>query len=285
MFSNPIGIGYWVRQCLRDSVSLMRDFVSIRKRKKIRGSLESYRPRSDIAVIVCGGPSFNADVANAIHQNRDKFDVFGMNFYNESLRSEEIIPDYYVLSDPIHVAGFSNEAFSKKNERLFGYINYHKIGLFAPFDKPWLNRKWSGDVYWFNDVECSFWNNISPLYPRGYRSNTAFKAIAMASYGKYKKIFITGLDYNYPYKLFLDSNGKLFMKDEHHYGNTVTDLSQDYEGIGHALAWLSLDYISIKKLSAGNIINISENSLIDAFNFYSLHEFETEIQNISSSEV
>jgi hypothetical protein len=106
---------------------------------------------------------------------------------------------------------------------------------------------------------------VDPRYPRGYTSNTTFKAIALMLKVGYEKIYIMGLDYDYPRKMYLDESNHLFIREEHHYGSVDIDHSNFYDSVGHALHWLSQDYWHLRKLSSPKVVNVTKTSLIDAF--------------------
>lgn len=221
-------------------------------------------------VLIAGGPSFTDEIARSLLKNRNKFKVCVVNFYNLNKLSEELIPDYYVLSDPAHLKT-NNESIAKKNKLLFSYIDRHKIKVISPAGRKWkqIVNPWLS----FDDKELLFSSNITPVRPRGYPSNTFFKAIAVAQALKHRKIYLVGLDYNYPKKLFLDENNKLYLRDEHHYGHVDTDLSKDFKSVAHALNWWSLDYHHFRKISSENIFNVTNSSMIDFFERISPEQF------------
>ena len=123
-------------------------------------------------------------------------------------------------------------------------------------------------------------NNIDPRHPRGYRSNTGFKAIALMLALQYSKIFIVGFDYDYPRKIVLDQNNKLFLLDEHSYGSKKIDCSNYFDSVAHAMNWWATDYWHYKKFNSTKVINVTENSMIDIFSRMSTEKFINYIRSI-----
>lgn len=221
-------------------------------------------------IVIAGGPSFTKELAEHILQNRDRFDVVALNFYCLADCAEWLVPDYYVLSDPASIF-IDKKTENSKSRTLVSYLNKYKPKLCVPYGRYW--NKLNGIVLRFDDVENLFLKNINPIYPRGYTSNTTFKAIALMLKAGYEKIYLMGLDYDYPRKLFLDKNNRIFVREEHHYGVVDIDHSEFYDSIGHALHWLSQDYWHVKKLKSPRVVNVSETSMIDAFSRVSPAEF------------
>lgn len=226
------------------------------------------------AIIIAGGPSYNNELAEYIKKNRRFFDVFAINFYCLNKRAEEIIPDFYVLSDPAHIET-KDASIKEKNRNLLAYLIAHPlITLCTPIDmwkKEFFKNK-NASIN-FDDAEVLFSKNIDPVFPRGYTSNTAFKAIAIAVKLGYKNIYILGLDYDYPRMMILNKDNRLFMNESHHYDSNLVDYSHIFKNVSHALHWWSFDYLTLMKLKKDNLFNVTNTSLVDAFTRMSVENF------------
>lgn len=234
------------------------------------------------AVIIAGGSSFSNSLANRIIEYRDFFDVFSINFYCLNEISEKLVPDYYVISDPGNLCIEAGDpVLVENNRKLMQYIKRNNCKLICPYTKEWIQKY--NPYLVFDDREISsftFYKNITPLLPRSYTSNTSFKAIAVALFMKYERIFLFGLDYNYPKKIFLDEENKLFLLDEHHYGVVNRDISSYYENVGHALNWWSKDYWTVHRLKSDRLLNVTDVSLIDCFQRITPLEFISKIDSL-----
>lgn len=173
-------------------------------------------------------------------------------------------------SDP---ASFSDshrqrlEKWSGKFKRLF---------VPTPHDKTLQNQLANVAVYPFCDAEDSwvFSRNISPLYPRSYVSMTAYKALAIALFLGYEKVYICGFDNTYIRNFHVDEANRVYRLDEHFDSVAYPNgKRRDYWpantfGAG-AVAELLVQYARLFKdlhrFPADRVINLDANSLVDAF--------------------
>ena len=222
------------------------------------------------AVVIAGGPSFTVDLCDCLIRNRSRFDVFVLNFYCKNQKSNELVPDYYILSDPAHLVTENNEII-KSNALLLRYLNdFSNIKLITPYGVGW--EKYGDVAFRFDDSEALISNNIDPRFPRGYPSNTLFKTLAIALAMRYDRIYILGLDYDYPRNIYLNESNELFLRNTHHYGEVLIPLTS-FKDVAHALNWWSYDYYHFRKLSHKSVYNVTDNSLIDFFYRVSVDQF------------
>lgn len=242
--------------------------LNVKKRVKLHLSWRKIptRKNNDV-VIVAGGPSFTIDLAKCLIENKANVDITALNFYCLNALAEELVPDYYVLSDPCDFSEMNNDA----SQKLRSYINIKKPTLFHPYGTE-FNGNVSGSFI-FDDEENLNSDNISPLLPRGYTSNTALKAIALMLALGYDKVFVLGCDYDYPRRIFINNQNRIMLKDEHHYGVETVDISHLHKSIADALSCWANDYRHMKKLASDRVYNVTKNSLIDSFNRISPDEF------------
>ena len=129
-------------------------------------------------------------------------EIICVNYWNQNKILSSCAPTWLFLSDPLH--------FSKKDSRQINLIKYLKnnpsIKIIIPTSqiKNFKAFNLVNKFYCFIDVELSISKNISPIFPRGYLSMTVYKAIAMAVWFSFKKIFVLGVDNTYPKNIYVD---------------------------------------------------------------------------------
>jgi hypothetical protein len=265
---------YATKKYLKDCLIFAITYLGLRVTTwKLRKQWSEVRhPSKDYAVVIAGGPSFTAEISKYLIEYKELYDIFAINYYCLNEISRELVPNYYILSDPA-VLKTDDKSLLEKNARLQTYLKTHsQIILCTPIGE-W-QAKFSNDYINFDDRESLCSSNIDPRYPRGYTSNTSFKALAVAVKLGYKKVFVFGLDYDYPRQLVLGANNEVFLRDFHHYESGVSDYSSIYGNVAHALNWWSRDYYHLLKFKSTNVINVSPISLIDAFKRISFDEFQ-----------
>lgn len=251
-----------IKKFLREIYTLSIGILNIKIRYKISnewGRKVSEENKNKEIVLIAGGPSYNDELAEFLLKNRDDYVLMVVNYYVLNKFSEKIIPDYYVLSDPLTLISVPSE----NNSKLYKYIKDNKIKIICPIKGGW--EVIENAYLRFDDRECLLFGSVKPDLPRGYTSNTFFKAIAMATALKFRKIYLFGFDYDYFSKISLDENNRIKFKSQHHYGVEYEDLSFQYESIGHLLNHLSRDHYYISNLKNDRIINVTEKSMIDCF--------------------
>ena len=264
MHPNYLNARYVFKKRIKEFAIYILTFFRIRSETRRLKSIwdRVEKKRDKLAVIIAGGPSFDKCLLDHLLLNRSNYEIYVINFYCKNELSNSLLPDYYVLSDPAHLAPL-NEDTRISNLTLKRYIKKHKIRLCCPISGDWSD--YGSSYLCFDDKEVLFSSNVHPKYPRGYPSNTTFKAIALAQALEYKKIFLLGLNYDYPRNIFLDKSNKLMLRSNHHYGSTITDYSIYYESVSHALNWWSYDFLYFSKLKSANTVNVTADSMIDCF--------------------
>ena len=279
MLSNTLTLKGKIRTILSQCKTIFFNILNIKRRVVLNKSWNNLKfPKKNSVIIIANGPSFNKKIAEEIILKRNFFDIAVMNNYHLNDFSKKLIPDYYVLSDPQHVET-KNENQLEIINLLKNYILNSKINLLTPYDKRWEFYK--KPFLQFNDAQNLRSNNIDPRNPRGYRSNTAFKAIALMLAIGYENIFILGFDYEYPRKIYVDENNNIYLKNEFSFGEQKLDLSNHFDSIAHAMHWWSEDYWHLKKLRSKKIINVTEKSMIDVFTRMKPDDFINYIKKIS----
>ena len=246
------------------------DSFNLRKATSIYSSLSSLRSyrRSDVCVVIAGGPSFCDQAAHAVSTLQSNFDVFTINRFYCNPVSSSINSTFHLVSDPGLILEESNhEALYLLHE----YINTSTTKLLVPYNNIFTNE--FPECFYFNDIENLLSANIHPLYPRGYPSNSAFKALAISTFLSYKRIYIFGLDYDMPHSLSVSSTNELIFSLKHHFKSEIVSYSHLYDSFAHALHSWSLDFHHLRKFSKYCIFNVSTKSLVDTFPKLTLDQF------------
>lgn len=277
MLPNTIRLINYVRHIKNVHFSVLRSLLNIKKRTSLnRFWANIERPNKLDVLIIAGGPSFTSYIRDQVIANRENIDVVAINYFCLSEASEKLVPDYYVLSDPQNFKT-KDAALIEKNNALKIYLKKYRCKLCLPYGSSC--DEYGNPSIFFDDQEYLFSNNIDPRFPRGYRSNTMFKAIALMLALGYEKIYLTGFDFDYPRKIFLDKDNKLMLRDEHHYGVVDSDLCYEFDSVAHALHWWAQDYWHLKKLSSPRVVNVTDNSMVDAFQRMSPSDFFQHLEN------
>lgn len=202
------------------------------------------------------------------YQKELGFRVIGVNSF---ILNGKIIPDYYVLSDPAFFGNYYNitEEKIKEINMVLKLLEKYKVTLFVPLE--FKNKiRICTEIYYFNDYELRWFNKnvIDITKPRSYLSMTAYKALAIACYMGFEKIYIAGFDNNWFKTLTVDEENRIYYFNEH--GIRQSDSGKHYvrddEGsnLGEVLFSHSYLFTDLHKFPK-NIINLDKSSLVDAF--------------------
>jgi hypothetical protein len=214
--------------------------------------------------VFANGPSMNLlDVEKIERYQKAGFEVICVNSYIISDMAKTVVPDYYVLSDPTYFAPYQDVIDAEK--RQIARLIELKILVFIP--AQFSNRNLFKHNCIFNDFENRFNRNIDPIKPRGYRTMTAYKALAIACYMGYEKIYICGFDNDYFKALSVDENNYVYYIDKHFYDDEIKYRATP--GVGEGLADILWEHYRLFKdmdlFRQFNIINLNKNGLIDTF--------------------
>ncbi|MGJ0353774.1 6-hydroxymethylpterin diphosphokinase MptE-like protein [Aliarcobacter cryaerophilus] len=227
------------------------------------------------AFVFANGPSLSKIDLEKIKnlQKNEDYKVFCVNSFIRSF-DQVIIPDYYILSDPVYFGEDIDLLKPGRYEELqedLEKIEKYKITLFIPVQfKAFVDKKKiDTKIYYFNDYEF-FWSNnvVDILKPRSYLSMTAYKAIAIASYLGFNKIYICGFDNNWFKTIEVDENNSLFYYNNHASLQACSGKHfvkpNEARNIGNLLYQHSFLFNNLYNFPK-NIINLDKESLTDAF--------------------
>jgi hypothetical protein len=205
--------------------------------------------------------------------------LFFVNYWFLNEKIKNIIPNFLVISD-IKIIKSKNKFFKENNSRLKKYIlKYQNMKIICTMRMAKEIKKIINPnrIICFCDSELNgFTSNIKPIYPRGYLSSTVYKAIAMAVWFSFKKIYILGVDNTYPKNIYVDINNQMYNHEVHagidYKNSSLVNISDKYSSISDFFYETAILFDDAKKLNINkNIINLDKYSLTDAFpkiNFY-----------------
>lgn len=224
------------------------------------------------ALVLGSGPSLDLLVPERVKEYFD--DVFVVNSYYKYQHSDVVIPDYYSLSDPNFFVETTKTTFHE-SQSLNDYLSASSATLIIPH----LNRNQlpqvENNVLFFDDRELPRFlgGGISPLKPRCYVSMTLYKSLAMAIHLGYDQIFVLGMDNSdfISYKSNphnqLSRSSELYFSDKMKWKGMpeTSDPEVLPGGIAGQLQLLALFFGDLFMFPNERIVNLDENSFVDAF--------------------
>lgn len=218
------------------------------------------------------GPSINRLNWHEIRhlKETEKLQIFATNYLLTSISIDPLLIDYLVLSDEVT----HPKSVDPRTKQLWELLrsNQH-IRLITP--SSW-HQKVHGlgcqnhECLHFNDGSLEgFTKNTSPLWPRGYTSMTAYKAIAYADYLGFSTILIAGIENSWHLGLSVNNQNRMLQNSVHFSEDYMqaVEISQHYKmGVGDYFYELSWMFISLKRaFSKMNVVNLVSDSLVDVF--------------------
>ena len=228
------------------------------------------------AILLGGGPS----VASLSRERLARFcadggDVFAVNLWSENESLCTVAPTYLAISDPDTLRASD---LDETMQRLRQYLVAHPtVKILCPIRRcKDIGQMFAPDrVIGFCDSELRNWyGNINPLLPRGYVSMTLYKALSVAIWLGYERIYVLGMDNTYPRNVYCGRDNRI-LNLEIHAGRTdyVADWGDLYGGVGDLLYELAYLFYDARKFVAdGRVVNLDPYSLTDAFPKVSIDE-------------
>jgi hypothetical protein len=259
----------------RNLLQLVFFFLSARPDKnRLIATKQLYNSKiGKVALVLGNGPSLDRLDTSKI----DIFvnDIFVVNDFYKLSVSSGVQPTYYVLSDP---ASFWEDSQTiSETKKLESYLGSTGSTLILPHNTresflPQISR-----IY-FDDRDYFLFNkNIEPIRPRGYIPVTLYKAIAMACYFGYEKIFVLGLENTEFFSYEGSLKNKLMVKARP-YAHKKTEYQQQFEDIAVGYNNNSYPYSIAGRMQAyaylfgdlelfpkSRIRLLNEKSLVDLF--------------------
>lgn len=249
--------------------------------KRTRALRNSRAGRS--AFVFATGPSMRKLDATKIERLRREgsFDVFGVNSYVSTDFGRIASPDLYILSDPAswsrqiaegeiaHLPeperSAARERFYEETGSVWKMLKENQTLLFVPVDK--LAQTTYPRAYAFCDAASVFVSNVVDVTrPLGYRSWTAYKALSIACYLGYERIYVCGIDNDAFKSITVDRQNTRRARYAHFYDDEAT--TQTFVSDGHIskdLFYTALSFGSLERFSGLPIVNLDPDGLVDAF--------------------
>ena len=232
--------------------------------KALQNLRESAKGRN--AFVFANGPSVS--ILDPLKVKGTGFDIFAVNGYLWSDFSKIATPTHYVLSDPACFYEYNTEPLSARHLEISKqYIPLIKtldtLGatLFVPMQ--YVGRQKNSRVIGFCDIENELSGNVLDIArPRGYISMTAYKALSIARYMKYDRIYICGFDSDYFKRLESNEKNEVFWTDEHFFGEKKKHpIKGEGDHVGEYLYLHHFLFSHLRKFSDSGVINLDKTSL------------------------
>lgn len=204
-------------------------------------------------------------------QKKKRLAVIAMNAFHGTEGARHIVPDFYVLSDPLHNLARSPESAAS----VWRYLQEKKITAFVPYH--WLrgaNHIFRGSpLIQFDDRAVFTGHRANPAFPRPYLSLTSMKAMDIANYLTSGKIFISGVDNSSFLGVSLGRDGNVYQSSRHAKGGSTQ--IEFFQVVPTGRNGIADYFFSVAQVSWAyrryfknmNIYNLSNNSFVDAFEF------------------
>lgn len=270
-----------IKNCLADlRAEIKSSFLSYRQRENFRLTKRLFNSQEGRGVFVFGnGPSagkIDPKKLQLFLRSHD-FDVIACNNYFLSDLSKDVVPNYYVLSDP---DWFFPEETNKGKEFIRDIKENNKkledsgIPIFLPFEF-FEKHDLRNPVYFFNDLRVIYRRyNRNILSSRSFASMTGLKAIRIADYLGYDNIFMMGIDNTLFREFKVDKLNRLVMRHHHFYSGADVTFFKNCSVSDFLIRCASVfDQLNeFNERSKGNIYNLDIESYVDVFEKHSLFD-------------
>jgi hypothetical protein len=225
------------------------------------------------AILIGSGPSKGLlDVKKLDNFVKAGGETIVVNYWSADLAFSSHVPTWIVFSDP-----FTFNVLSKGSSQIVSYLRlYPEIKLLIPVSllDVVLKLNLTNSINLFIDTECSFSNNINPLFPRGYLSMTLYKALAWAHYLNYNKIGVIGMDNSYVRSLYSNEKNEV-LEVQLNSGNEpwVRNASSYYYNMAARLDDLTILFHHLSYFPKKRIFNLDVYSLTDRFDKMNFENF------------
>lgn len=242
-------------------------------------------------IILGNGPSLKVELEKKeFCASLKKSDVVVVNYFNESNYFEEIQPLYYVLAAPEFWWASVPEWHLNNRTKLFNDLKNRvtwDMYLFIPFEAR-KNKYWLNIISSNQKITVIYYNNAA------YDGSLAFQRFVFNSklgqprlhniigpsilnmiWAGYKKIYLTGVEHSWIPLLHVTKDNRALVGQPHFYDSGVQaeemngpNGSRKLHEILHKFYVTFKGYFEIRKFADAKgieIVNLTENSFIDAF--------------------
>jgi hypothetical protein len=271
----------WLRS-QRDAKAYYLRYVVPNRRVLARTRALAGSKRGKQTFVFATGPSVaKLDATKIAKLRATGFDAFGINFFLGTPFGKVVQPTHYVVSDPAQWSAAINErelahlddaererqraSFRDACRQTWHELELAKPALFVPVHQ--LAATPYEQAFGFCDAVDLFSNNVRDITrPLGYRPWTAYKALSIACYLGYDRIYLCGVDNDSFKSLTVDRNNVKRSRYRHFYDSDGE--WQDFVGtdpLWEDLYYTALTFRGLDNFSPYPIVNLDPDSLVDAF--------------------
>jgi len=276
---------------LRNTRLFFEGVVKIIFVSKFRNYHKLVEPKLNTAIILGNGPSLNIELAKPEFLKRlNSVDVVVVNFFNQSDFFEKIRPSYYVLAAPEFWIKDVAQLYIDLRTQL--YLDFQtkvtwSMTLFIPFQAK-KEKFWQEVVAKNPKITVVFYNIVAFEGSRSFMNfvmrkklgqprlhNIIGPSILNLIWLNYSKIYLTGVEHSWLPLIHVTQNNEAVLGQPHFYDNNTTPEQMNgptgkrkLHEILHKFYVTFRGYFEIKNYADSigvEIINLTENSFIDAF--------------------
>lgn len=265
-------IKYHTRSIRRALIAYPRELYLakpfLKKTWSLRGTANGQR-----ALVIGNGPSqgyLSLEQLDAFKTSGGE--TFCINYWPQNDRLSKHVPSWMIFSDP--------KTFNKDSANAQVLIQYIRdnpsIKLSVPVSimQTLSSLDLPNEIYCFMDTELSVWKNINPIFPRGYKSMTLYKALAWAVHMSFADIGVIGMDNTYPRNLYNDPNNHICSIETHAgVDDYLIDQSLMYECVAARIDGLVTLFSHLDYFPKNIVFNLDQFSLIDSFEKIDIERF------------
>lgn len=263
------------------------------------------KPKYDSVIILGNGPSLNIELAKPeFLEKLNQVDVVVVNYFNQSHFFEKIKPNYYVLGAPEFWIRKVDQLYIDLRNQMYQdfetKVNW-PMTLFIPFqakkEKFWqssIAKNTNITVVYYNIVafegSSSFMNFVMKRkFGQPRLHNIIGPSLLNMLWLNYSKIYLTGVEHSWLPMLHVTQNNEAVLGQPHFYNTNVNAKQMDgpdgkrkLHEILHKFYITFKGYFVIKNYADRHnvsIINLTENSFIDAFPKQNVDIFISEMKS------
>ena len=265
-------IQYHTKSTLRALIAYPRELYRARSYLKKTWSLRC-AAKDRRALVIGNGPSQGYLTVEQLDNFKSAGgETFCINYWQQNDRLSKHVPSWMIFSDPVTFNIDLPGALA-----LIDYIRENpsiKLSVPAFMLKTLNSLDLQNEIYCFIDTELSVWKNINPIFPRGYKSMTLYKALAWAVHMNFTDIAVIGMDNTYPRNLYNDRNNHICSVETHAGADDyLVDCSLMYESVAARIDGLVTLFAHLDYFPKGIISNLDQFSLIDSFEKVDIEKF------------
>ncbi|MCG8474562.1 MAG: hypothetical protein MI784_03675 [Cytophagales bacterium] len=238
--------------------------------KETRGMRDTKKEKN--AFVFAGGPSLRKlDFSKIQSLQHRGFDVIGVNSFISKIKNTlDLKLDYAVFSDPVHF-GLRTELPERLKAQFEGdVVQANKDGVKAFIPLRYASHSQFERFACFDDFGNIYSDNVEDITrPLGYYGMTAYRALSVALYLGYDKIYFCGIDNDYFKQIKADKENIAYFEDEHFYKEKRTrrKLSEGsvYNTVDQFLYNCALTFFFLNKFPENRLVNLDPDSLVTQF--------------------